>query len=411
MSRLGVRILEDSGVSIRFIVLDSKIWGDMGDESDGLRVRARNARRTLARGVANATRRRMLGLLYEPIVGREITYNDLASALRAVGEHIPKNKANSSVKVQLLLDELTTINLRMDSVHVGNQELGAKLRRLEEISEKLARRNIVSKVDSWADETKIYVGDAIVAFYGDEITIGCAKLVAARNVLKEKLEHVRTHVLTKSEERALLISEIIRRRHERNERVREALVGRDVRHGIMGQLRESAHIKETMVKKLELALRIIDSNFSYELESDRKGEHPRPVGVGELAGWFKGSKVGELLLVRDLLLQAEQAIERGGNEGVKIRLARGHLSDYLEHVQRDGLMPVPQKSNIATKVLELAHLFAKSQETVLVNVRKGLAEMKEAVWAGKPKEALDLADGALFLLEESERLVDKREKI
>ena len=408
MHRLGVRIGEDSKVYIRFVGLHSGIWGEM---SDGLMLRARSARKELARRRVGAVRGRLLHLLHEPLEGREKSYDDLASALRAVGEHIPKNTGQSMLKVSLLLDELTTINMRIASVHVKEDEIAAKLRRLEEISEELRRRNLVLNVDHWADQAKIFVDQAISALIAGENTLACSKLVAARNVLGEKLEHQEKKVLTISDERALLISEIIRKRHERNEEVREALVGRDERHGVMKQLRESARIKEKMAEKLELALRIIDSDFTFEFEEDRKGDNPRPVGVGELAGLFKTSTVGELLVARDLLLQAEQMIGAGGDEQVKIRLAREHLSGYLEHIRQEGPMSTAQKSDISTRLLKLAHRFSNSIETVLVEARTKLEEMGEAVLAGDPKKALELADRVLEKLEESEKLVDKRGKI
>jgi hypothetical protein len=378
MGRLRVELKSDSRVVITTIVLDTEKWKAMDDEG---KKKARNARKELFRRNISPERRRELQRISVPTKEQPIIYPDAGSALRAVKEHIPEAKREGAEKLLVLLRTLEGINQRIAEVDVGERELNAKLNQLSSAIGALKKRNTVWLVDHQADLAQVYIGEAMDFLTRGKRNAACTKLVAARNVLSEKLEHNENRVLRKAAERAQLLETMIKLQGTRGELSE-----------IVEQLRTSASIKEKLVEKLTLALRIIDSCFTVELEKRSDGGPPKYAGPSELARLFVNSKVKELATAGNLLAEAEKCITSSRSDGL-IRQAREKISGVLGRMNAFGPMNMAHKARISNILLETVSLFESTREKPLMDAAELLFKMHNFVMTGKPKEALDIFDG------------------
>ncbi len=378
MGRLRVELKLDFRVVITTIVLDTERWNSMSDEEKKI---ARNAKKKLSGGNISPGRRRELKRMSVPTKEQPIIYPDAGSALRAVKEHIPENKRKGAEKLLVLLGVLEGINQRIAEANVGEMELSAKLGQLSSAIDALKKRNVVWLVDHQADLAQRYIGEAVDCLARGKRTIACTKLVAARNVLSEKLEHNENRVLRRAAERTQLLETIIKLQGTQNGLSE-----------IVEQLRTSASIKEKLVEKLTLALLIIDSRFTVELEKRSDGEPPKYAGPDELARLFVNSKVKELATAGNLLAEAERFITSSRSDGL-IRQAREKISEVLGRMNAFGPMKMAQKARISNILLETTSLFESTNEKPLMDAAELLFRMHNFVMMGKPKEALDIFGG------------------
>jgi hypothetical protein len=114
--------------------------------------------------------------------------------------------------------------------------------------------------------------------------------------------------------------------------------------------------------------------------------------------------VPELVMVRGLLQDACQCIEKGGNERIPIGRAKEELAGYRSKLQGQGTMTPEQKKTVSKKLLTLSGLLKNSGERVLAELRAEIGGMGELVNDGDPHGALRKADAALILVDRAEEL-------
>ncbi|MCX6778254.1 MAG: hypothetical protein NT157_05225 [Candidatus Micrarchaeota archaeon] len=355
-------------------MLDSRRWGGMGlNEKKG----AREARKELARGGMSGKRARRLAEVAVPLAERVQHYPDLRSALRAVGEHIREQKMVGREKILEVIEEINGVLVRINKTkgRIGTRELKAKLKKLGKIAEKLENRNFVWLVDNYADLAKDIIPEAVRLLEEGKWYLACPKLVAAMNVLTEKLAHDKKDVLRKNAERAELLSEIIEARHGRNERISRTLAP------IVAQLRKSASIQTSMIERLGAAIAAVDSK-----------------NAGGAAKIFEKTKTENLRIARELLLEPESSSKRPE----MLAQARKIFSERLEQVRAGGIMNSGQKKRISNQLAKLADSLKNSKETVLAEARNNLLSMKKLVIIGEPLGALNRADNVFEFIREAE---------
>ncbi len=374
MERLGIEILPDSKVKITFLILDDKKWAGMSSEQKSS-ARAATKELRSGRGISKE-RRSSLFSMAVPLKERNVAYPSLRSALRAVRDHIPERKDTQRGALLEIIDDIRRVNERINNTKgkISVKEMVAKFRELEDTIETLETRNLVTMKDMQADLAGVKIEEAIGELENGRWWVACTKLVAAMNILNERLDHYTGNILTKNAERAEVIGEIIEKRANRNNRIRAGVLG------IVDELEEIGRIRERLIKKLETAVSIIDGGFS-------SGHRRSRVGPGELARRFEKSKLENLRRASELLYTAEIMLMGSGNEQGAIRQARDIFSNMLKSMRDEELFGW-QRTRISNELLGISDLLRNSNEDVLVDARREILRMKDSIMEGDVQDSV-----------------------